>query len=105
VVLLRRVALDRVGGFCGEGLEDYDMWLRIARHFRFAFVPGPLAVRRQSSRGMITTLIATGKSRRLYRSIVNRALALVPDAPQSFRQAVVARSTSATFSTACGLWG
>lgn len=89
VVLIRRAALDRVGGFYGEGLEDYDMWLRLARYYRFAYVSGPVAVRRQSSRGMITALIATGRSRALYRAVVNRALALLSTASPRFRQAVI----------------
>jgi glycosyltransferase involved in cell wall biosynthesis len=39
-VLIRREALEAVGGYRGEGPEDYDLWLRLhARGYRFAKVP------------------------------------------------------------------
>jgi glycosyltransferase involved in cell wall biosynthesis len=44
-VLVRRECFDRVGLF-DESLtahEDWDMWLRVARHYRFAFVDAILA--------------------------------------------------------------
>src|SRR4029077_6894584 len=43
-VLVRREALTKVGGFCNDLLEDYDMWLRFAHHVPFLFVPGIVAV-------------------------------------------------------------
>jgi hypothetical protein len=39
-ILIRREALEAVGGYRGEGPEDYDLWLRLhARGMRFAKVP------------------------------------------------------------------
>jgi glycosyltransferase involved in cell wall biosynthesis len=87
-ILVRRTALDRVGGFFGEGFEDDDMWLRLARYFPFVFVPEPVAVRRVSSKGMLMALRATGKSRALDRTVFNRALALVPNASRKLREVV-----------------
>lgn len=42
-VMLRRTVFDQVGGYDESlGAEDYDMWLRIARRYRWAFVDEPL---------------------------------------------------------------
>ncbi|SDO45135.1 hypothetical protein SAMN04487848_0956 [Microbacterium sp. ru370.1] len=43
-VMIRRSALERAGGYREEFTfaQDYDLWLRIARDFRFATVPEPL---------------------------------------------------------------
>lgn len=43
-VLVRAACYARVGGF-DESLyyEDYDMWLRIAKHFRFSYMPAVVA--------------------------------------------------------------
>lgn len=43
-VLVRRECFDRVGLFDEElrGSEDWDMWLRVSREFRFAGIPKPL---------------------------------------------------------------
>ncbi len=47
-VLLRRAALEQVGlcdlSIRGNTVQDYDLWLRIARHWELAFVPEPLVV-------------------------------------------------------------
>jgi glycosyltransferase involved in cell wall biosynthesis len=43
-VLVRRACFDQMGVF-DESLqqaEDWDLWIRISRHFRFDFVPEPL---------------------------------------------------------------
>jgi glycosyltransferase involved in cell wall biosynthesis len=41
--MVRRAALDAVGPY-DEGLffEDYDMWLRLSRHYSFRYLPGCL---------------------------------------------------------------
>ena len=43
-VVIRREVVDVVGGFDEEipAIEDYEYWLRIARHFEFDFVEEPL---------------------------------------------------------------
>jgi hypothetical protein len=89
VVLLRRTALDRVGHFRGAGFEDYDLWLRLARHFSFVHVPGCVAVYRQTSAGLYARLLEDPETRRLRRDIVGRALATAPRASRRFRETVV----------------
>jgi glycosyltransferase involved in cell wall biosynthesis len=46
-VLFRRECVEKVGGFDPEltrlGCEDRDLWLRIARHWPFAYIPRPMA--------------------------------------------------------------
>jgi len=88
-VLVRRSAFERAGEFRALGIEDYEMWLRLARHVPFVCIPGPVAIRRWSRDGMFLTLIVTGRSRTLYREIINDALALVPDASPAFQRRVV----------------
>lgn len=43
-VIIRRNALDRVGGFDKNlrSLQDYDLWLRISQHYKVDYVPVPL---------------------------------------------------------------
>lgn len=81
-VLVRRTALLQVGDFepSVAGTEDYDLWLRLAYHFPFRYVPGPLAVYRPVLDGLFKTTIATGASRDIHRRILKRALTLIPDA-------------------------
>ena len=47
-VLLRAEALRQVGlcdlSICGNTVQDYDLWLRIARHWQLAYVPEALVV-------------------------------------------------------------
>jgi len=47
-VVVRRAVFDQVGGFDPEfDLSiDYDLWLRVARHWEFASVPEPLVLYR-----------------------------------------------------------
>lgn len=47
-VMIRKSVLDRVGLY-DEGLiwQDYDLWVRIARHYRMANIPDPLIIRRK----------------------------------------------------------
>ena len=52
VVLIRRTCLEAVGPFDEDPAlfvaEDYELWLRVAAHFPFAYVPGDVAaIRRQ----------------------------------------------------------
>jgi len=80
-VLLRRPALDAVGGF-DESLscaEDYDLWLRLAARFPFTFVPATVGVLRRSPRGHYATGIADGSRVRTRRAIIEKALASLPD--------------------------
>jgi glycosyltransferase involved in cell wall biosynthesis len=47
-VMVRRAVFDQVGGFDPEFdlAIDYDLWLRVARHWQFACVPEPLVLYR-----------------------------------------------------------
>jgi glycosyltransferase involved in cell wall biosynthesis len=99
-VLVRRAALDQVGGsFRSDvpGLEDYDLWLRLAQRFPFRFVAGPVAVYRLSSRGMFVRSIASGASRELHRRVVNRALEAASIPPGRQREKVIDRMELSSF--------
>ena len=80
-VLARRTALARVG-YLDETLrsnEDYDLWLRLAYHFPFTFVPGATGIYRPSPQGLFQSKIATGASRHLLRRVIDKALAMAPE--------------------------
>lgn len=82
-VLVRREAFERVGDFTNELLEDYDMWLRLARHFPFVFVPGIVAVYRTSPGGLLQTVVRNGQYGRALRRIVEDGLATLPQTEAS----------------------
>lgn len=80
-VMIRREAFE-VAGYFDENLgtmEHYDMFLRLAFHFSFAFIPGPVAVGRFSKSGKWFTNITKGKYGEAVSFIVERALAKCPD--------------------------
>ncbi len=60
-VMIRKSALDRVGLY-NEGLiwQDYDLWVRIARHHRMANISEPLVIRRKHP----ASITGTAKKRR-----------------------------------------
>ncbi len=85
VPLVRRQALKEVGGF-GEDLatvEDYDLWLRLSFHVPFIFVPGPVAVYRQSPQGNMLTMLRNGEYDVSLGKVIERALALLPDTEEA----------------------
>lgn len=53
-VLVKKECLDRVGIFDPQpsGVEDWDLWLRIAREYEFAFVSEPLVLYRMHDTNM-----------------------------------------------------
>lgn len=55
-VMIRRSVLERVGLY-DEGLiwQDYDLWVRIARHHRMANIPEPLIIRRKHPASITST--------------------------------------------------
>jgi len=93
--VVRRVVFDRAGLF-DESLpswEDYDMWLRIACHWRFAFVPGPAVVYRVAYSGRFLSCVATGESERALRAVIDSALERLQareSIPENFRRRVEA---------------
>ena len=79
--LVRREAVERVGCFDESlpCLEDYDLWLRLALHHLFLFIPGPVGVYRLSPRGMNVTEHASGRTEQTLRRVLERLLTLLPD--------------------------
>jgi glycosyltransferase involved in cell wall biosynthesis len=74
-VMLRREVFDYVGGF-DPGVDlsiDYDLWLRVAKHYEFDYVPEPLVLYRTGHGNLSKKLsdrVATAfciKNRALYR--------------------------------------
>jgi glycosyltransferase involved in cell wall biosynthesis len=53
-VLVKKECLDRVGNFDPQptGVEDWDLWLRIAREYEFAYVAEPLVLYRMHDANM-----------------------------------------------------
>ena len=75
--VVRREVFEHAGLF-DESLpswEDYDMWLRIACHWRFAFVPGPAVIYRVAYSGRFLSCVASGESERALRTVIEAALA------------------------------
>lgn len=84
-VLVRRTAFDKAGYF-DEQLrtnDDYDMWLRLAVHVRFTFVPQPVAVYRRTLDGKFATAAKKGYLGATLHHIVDKALATLPPTPDS----------------------
>ena len=80
-VLVRREAFETAGCF-DENLgtmEHYGIFVRLAFHVPFAFVPGAVAVGRFSDRGKWFTNIKKGGYEKTVPFIVERALAKLPD--------------------------
>ncbi len=72
VPLIRRACLEHVGGYTvqlraqgAEGCEDWDLYLRIAEHYRFRVVPAYLVGYRRSSKNMSSNYIAMAKSHKV----------------------------------------
>ena len=81
--LLRRWALEAVGGF-DESLslaEDYDLWLRLAARFPFAFVPGVVALCRPSPTASMLPASSRGTSSKLGDSSSRTLLPFFPTTP------------------------
>ena len=49
-VMLRRSALDEVGGYRFDQIEDYDLWLRLSERFALANLPEPVILYRLNPR-------------------------------------------------------
>jgi glycosyltransferase involved in cell wall biosynthesis len=45
--MIRRKAIEAVGGYRVDHVEDYDLWLRLAEHFELANLPDPVVLYRQ----------------------------------------------------------
>jgi hypothetical protein len=79
--LVRRALLDAAGHF-DERLpcfEDHDLWLRLAIHTPFLFVPRPVGIYRLSPMGMNRAQHATGGAEDASRHILEKMVALLPN--------------------------
>jgi hypothetical protein len=77
-MLVRRSALERVGEFTTDVLEDYELWLRLARHFPFVFLPAVVGVYRPSGEGILSTAMREGRYTEMLERITERALDTLP---------------------------
>jgi glycosyltransferase involved in cell wall biosynthesis len=88
-VLARRALLQQIGGFdvSLRSCQDWDLWIRLAGHTRFACVPEPLTVLHIARSGRIST---NGKARlsghlRVYRTHLRSAFKAGRADPAMFR--------------------
>jgi hypothetical protein len=101
-VIVRKTVLDEVGGF-DEGLhygEDADLWLRIAKKYRLAFLAEPLVCMRSHSNQQTSYLLPLDK---LERRIADRStiiertfagLAGDPDRLAALKDEAIAQDTA-----------
>ena len=91
--VVRKVVFEQAGLF-DESLpswEDFDMWLRIACHWRFAFVRGPAVIYRVAYSGRFLGCVASGESERALRIVTDAAVARLQareSIPETFRRRV-----------------
>jgi glycosyltransferase involved in cell wall biosynthesis len=99
-VVVRRTALSKTGYFAEDvpGIEDYDLWLRLAYHFPFIFVPTALAVYRFSNQGQLMRAVANGTLRLLHRRVMERALSMIPYTSKRSVQRAIDQMELANFS-------
>jgi len=87
VILLRRLCLDQVGIFDENpdfyGVEDYELWLRIAARFPFLHLPGDVAAIRRHENS-ISSHFTIHKSRVL--RVLQHIEKLHPDLTRTYRQ-------------------
>ncbi|MEO2090871.1 MAG: glycosyltransferase [Gemmataceae bacterium] len=96
-VVVRRAVFDQVGGFDPEfDLSiDYDLWLRVARHWRFANVPEPLVWYRTGHGNL---------SKKLW-DRVDTALAIMTRAVRRGRGALTRAVIAEGYSSTCNTLG
>jgi hypothetical protein len=89
-IILPRAAFD-VAGYFDETLptmEHHELCLRLAFHFPFLFIPGPVVRGRFSNKGLWFNSLETGSFAQTYPIIIEKALAMLPQPdPQLSRQA------------------
>lgn len=84
-LVVRREVLDQAGHFNErfDGMEQYDLFLRLAFHTRWEFLPGPVGVGRFSREGLWFTSVVNGTNERILPDIIEQALAMLPRTPDS----------------------
>ena len=104
-LLVRKEAIARAGYFdeTVETMEHYEFALRLAYHYPWRFVEGPVSHGRESKQGKYFRDIADGVHERALPSIIEKTLDLLPDGPGS--EQVRRRSRTALCATIAGhLW-
>ncbi len=96
-VVFRKACVDRVGPFDESLLIgcDYDMWLRIARHFKMGYIDRPLVMYRQHP-GMSTRAIGKALDNGMpwEAKVLKKILAIHPEAIDGLGRARVKRRLS-----------
>jgi glycosyltransferase involved in cell wall biosynthesis len=98
-LLVRREAFEKAGYF-DESLptmEHYDMYVRLAFHVRFLFMPVVVGHGRFSKAGKWNTNIQNRNNERVLPDIIERALAMLPNDPSN--ESLRRRARMAVFST------
>jgi FkbM family methyltransferase len=104
-LLVRKDAISRAGSFdeTVATMEHYEFALRLAYHYPWRFVEGPVAHGRESKQGKYYRDVAAGVHERTLPFIIEKTLGLLPDGPQS--EQVRRRSRTALCATLAGhLW-
>jgi len=99
-VFFRKACVDQVGFFDESFLvgSDYEMWLRMARHFEFGYVDKPLLMYRHHP-----TMATRGLGKTLQNGIpwetkvINKILMLYPEAKKELGRAVVRQRLARPF--------
>ncbi|CAD0226082.1 glycosyltransferase [Planktothrix agardhii 1806] len=83
--LICRKALEKVGEFDSSltPAEDWDMWLRLAKHYPFITVPKPQILYRQSSQSLSANVL---KLEAGSKQVIEQAFSQAPDSLQSLKK-------------------
>jgi len=98
-VVVRRECLEQVGGF-DETLRtgDYDLWLRIARHYKIGYVPRVLTKYRQHAAQLSKTVLTSGPDAEpLQVTVIKKMLRLYPEIPKELGESTVRRRIAGTY--------
>jgi FkbM family methyltransferase len=84
-LLVRREAIRRAGLFdeAVETMEHYDFALRLAYYYQWRFVQGPVSKGNESTEGKHHQDVVSGSNERTLPVIIEKALRLLPDSPES----------------------
>jgi FkbM family methyltransferase len=84
-LLVRREVINQAGGFdeSVETMEHYEFALRLAFHSQWHFVEGPVARGTESRKGKHHQDIISGSNEDALRTIIEKALRLLPDSPDA----------------------
>jgi len=66
-----------------RAIEDYDLYLRIAFHYPFRFVPGAVCIYHSAPHGLYFTQVMLGSAAEDARKVIRRALQKLPNTPKN----------------------